>query len=132
MSAVTGSLINYLTHLVRSREHARKWRRASSACMLCGGFKEQERWTVSIPDRHQSRGHRGRRQKRWKLLLHDSTQLATERGRGGRPVVVDEIQRQVTAAWRDCVKYRAPLVLFEIEEWSYEEIGRRWSFAPEP
>src|SRR4029079_12392756 len=39
-------------------------------------------------------------------------------------VLSDEIQRQVSAALEKLpLKYRAPLVLFEIEEWSYDEIA---------
>ena len=65
-------------------------------------------------------------QKRWNLLLprlHASTRQSAPPA--DVPLLTDEIQRQVTAALeRLPVKYRAPLVLFEIEEWSYDEIAK--------
>lgn len=123
------SLINYLTHLVRSRERAeevaqdafvRLYRSASQ-------YKEQERlgpYLFRIATNLVVT--EARRQKRWTLLLprlHASSR--TSAPPADAPVLVDEIQRQVhTALERLPVKYRAPLVLFELEEWSYEEIAK--------
>ncbi len=123
------SLINYLTHLVRSRERAeeiaqdafvRLYRSASQ-------YKEQERlgpYLFRIATNLVVT--EARRQKRWTLLLprlHASTRQSAPPA--DAPVLADEIQRQVHAALeRLPVKYRAPLVLFEIEEWSYEEIAK--------
>lgn len=123
------SLVNYLTHLVRSRERAeevaqdafvRLYRSASQ-------YKEQERlgpYLFRIATNLVVT--EARRQKRWTLLLprlHASSR--TSAPPADAPVLADEIQRQVHAALeRLPVKYRAPLVLFELEEWSYEEIGK--------
>lgn len=123
------SLINYLTHLVRSRERAeevaqdafvRLYRNASK-------YKEQERlgpYLFRIATNLVVT--EARRQKRWNLLLprlHASSRQSAPPA--DTPVLADEIQRQVNAALeRLPVKYGAPLVLFEIEEWSYEEIAR--------
>lgn len=122
-------LVNYLTHLVRSRERAeevaqdafvRLYRNASK-------YREQERLgpylyriatNLVVTD--------VRREKRWSLLLprlNASThQTVTSPDEG---LFVDEIQRKVSSALeRLPVKYRAPIVLCDIEEWSYEEIAR--------
>lgn len=122
------SLTNYLTHLVRSRERAedvaqdafvRLYRHAAQ-------YKEQERlgpYLFRIATNLVVT--EARRQKRWSLLLprlHASTKQSAPPA--DAPVLADEIQRQVTEALeRLPVKYRAPLVLFEIEEWSYEAIA---------
>jgi len=122
------SLINYLTHLVRSRDRAeeiaqdafvRLYRNASN-------YREQEKLgpylfriatnlTVSEV----------RRARRWNLLLprlHASTHASIPAPDAS--LITDEIQRQVQAALDTLpLKYRAPLVLFEIEEWSYDEIA---------
>jgi RNA polymerase sigma-70 factor (ECF subfamily) len=122
-------LVNYLTHLVRSRERAeevaqdafvRLYRNASK-------YREQERLgpylyriatNLVVTD--------VRREKRWSLLLprlHASTNQAVPTPDAG--LFVDEIQKKVSAALeRLPVKYRAPIVLCDIEEWSYEEIAR--------
>jgi RNA polymerase sigma-70 factor (ECF subfamily) len=122
-------LVNYLTHLVRSRERAeevaqdafvRLYRNASK-------YREQERLgpylyriatNLVVTD--------VRREKRWSLLLprlHASTNLTVTQPDAG--LFVDEIQKKVSAALeRLPVKYRAPIVLCDIEEWSYEEIAR--------
>ena len=123
------SLINYLTHLVRSRERAeevaqdafvRLYRNASQ-------YKEQERlgpYLFRIATNLVVT--EARRQKRWMLLLPRlSASSRNSAPPADAPVLADEIQRQVHAALeRLPVKYRAPLVLFELEEWSYEEIAR--------
>ena len=122
------SLVNYLTHLVRSRERAeevaqdafvRLYRSASQ-------YKEQERlgpYLYRIATNLVVT--EARRQKRWTLLLPRlSASSRHSAPPADAPVLADEIQRQVHAALeRLPVKYRAPLVLFEIEEWSYEEIA---------
>jgi RNA polymerase sigma-70 factor (ECF subfamily) len=122
-------LVNYLTHLVRSRERAeevaqdafvRLYRNASK-------YREQERLApylyriatnLVVSD--------VRRERRWSLLLprlHASTNQAVPPPDAG--LLTDEIQKKVTAALGALpVKYRAPIVLCDIEEWSYEEIAR--------
>jgi RNA polymerase sigma-70 factor (ECF subfamily) len=123
------SLVNYLTHLVRSRDRAeevaqdafvRLYRNASK-------YREQERlgpYLYRIATNLVVT--EARREKRWTLLLprlHASTRQTAPAP--DTTLITDEIQRQVNAALeRLPLKYRAPLVLFEIEEWSYDEIAR--------
>ena len=121
-------LVNYLTHLVRSRERAediaqdafvRLYRNAAQyrAQERLGPYLYRIATNVVISE--------ARRQKRWGLLLpklHASTTLSTPAP--DADLITDEIQRQVHAALEQLpVKYRAPLVLYEIEEWSYDAIA---------
>jgi RNA polymerase sigma-70 factor, ECF subfamily len=123
------SLINYLTHLVRSRERAEEVAQDAFVRLYRNAdrYKEQERlgpYLFRIATNLVVT--EARRQKRWNLLLprlHASTRQSAPPADSS--LLTDEIQRQVNAALeRLPVKYRAPLVLFEIEEWSYEEISR--------
>jgi RNA polymerase sigma-70 factor (ECF subfamily) len=123
------SLVNYLTHLVRSRERAeevaqdafvRLYRNATS-------YKQQQRLG---PYLYRIATNlivtEIRRERRWSLLLprlHASTRQTAPSPDAN--LFTTEIQRQVAGALdRLPIKYRAPLVLFEMEEWSYEEIAR--------
>jgi RNA polymerase sigma-70 factor (ECF subfamily) len=127
-------LVNYLTHLVRSRERAEEVAQDAFVRLYrnAAKYQEQERLgpylfriatNVVVTE--------ARRQKRWNLLLprlHASSRKSAPPA--DMPVLADEIQRQVTAALeRLPVKYRAPLVLFELEEWSYEEIAKTLEIA---
>lgn len=121
-------LVNYLTHLVRSRDRAEEIAQDAFVRLYrnAANYREQDRLgpylfriatnlTVSEV----------RRAKRWTLLLprlHASTAPAIPSPDAN--LITDEIQRNVNAALeRLPIKFRAPLVLFEIEEWSYEEIA---------
>ena len=122
------SLVNYLTHLVRSREHAEEIAQDAFVRLYrsAANYRERDKLgpylfriatnlTVSEI----------RRQRRWNLLL---PRLHASMPHSSAPpdanVLSDEIQRQVSAALEKLpLKYRAPLVLFEIEEWSYDEIA---------
>ena len=122
------SLVNYLTHLVRSREHAEEIAQDAFVRLYrsAANYRERDKLgpylfriatnlTVSEI----------RRQRRWNLLL---PRLHASMSHNSAPpdanVLTDEIQRQVSAALEKLpLKYRAPLVLFEIEEWSYDEIA---------
>lgn len=128
------ALVNYLTHLVRSRERAeevaqdafvRLYRNASR-------YQQQERLgpylfriatNVVVTE--------VRREKRWSLLLprlHASTRQSAPAP--DSELFTSEIQRQVWAALDQLpINYRAPLVLFEIEEWSYDEIAKALDIA---
>jgi len=122
------TLVNYLTHLTRSRERAeeiaqdafvRLYRNASK-------YREQERlgpYLFRIATNLVVSA--ARRERRWSLLLpslHASSRAAAVLPDAG--ILADEIQRQVSAALaRLPVKYRAPLILYEIEGWSYDAIG---------
>ena len=123
------SLVNYLTQLVRSRDRAeevaqdafvRLYRNASQ-------YKQQERlgpYLFRIATNLVVT--EARREKRWSLLLprlHASSR--TSEPAPDTHLLTTEIQRQVAAAIDKLpLNYRAPLVLFEIEEWSYEEIAK--------
>lgn len=123
------SLVNYLTHLVRSRDRAeeiaqdafvRLYRNIDKyrECERLGPYLFRIATNLVVTE--------ARREKRWMLLLprlHASTGSSSPSPETA--VITDEIQSQVSAALnRLPVKYRAPLVLFEIEEWSYEEISK--------
>jgi len=123
------SLVNYLTHLVRSRDRAeevaqdafvRLYRNASK-------YKQQERlgpYLFRIATNLVVT--EARREKRWGLLLprlHASSRQSEPAP--DTNLLTTEIQRQVSAAIeRLPLQYRAPLVLFEIEEWSYDDIAK--------
>lgn len=122
-------LVNYLTHMVRSRDRAeeiaqdafvRLYRSASS-------YRQSERFA---PYLYRIATNlvvsEARRAKRWLLLLPRlSASTPGHAQAADATLFADEVQRQVhEALGRLPPLYRAPLVLFEIEEWSYEEIGR--------
>jgi RNA polymerase sigma-70 factor (ECF subfamily) len=122
------SLVNYLTHLVRSRDRAEEIAQDAFVRLYrsAANYRERERLgpylfriatnlTVSEI----------RRERRWSLLLPRYNASTTPNiPSPDANLITDEIQRQVAAALEKLpVKYRAPLVLFEIEEWSYEEIA---------
>lgn len=122
------SLVNYLTHLVRSRDRAEELAQEAFVRLYrcAANYREREKLgpylfriatnlTVSEI----------RRERRWTLLvprLNASTHAAV--AQPDAHLISDEIQRHVAAALeRLPLKYRAPLVLFEMEEWSYDEIA---------
>ena len=122
------SLVNYLTHLVRSRDRAeeiaqdafvRLYRNAANyrATDKLAPYLFRIATNLTVTEI--------RRQRRWNLLLprlHASTPATI--APPDADLMTNEIQRQVSAALeRLPVKYRAPLVLFEMEEWSYDQIA---------
>ena len=123
------SLVNYLTHLVRSRDRAEEIAQDAFVRLYrnAAKYKEQERLgpylyriatNIVVTE--------ARREKRWTLLLprlHASTRPSAPSP--DATLFTDEIQRQVSAALeRLPIKYRAPLVLYEMEEWTYDEIAK--------
>jgi RNA polymerase sigma-70 factor (ECF subfamily) len=123
------SLINYLTHLTRSRERAEdlaqdafvRFYRSASKC------RDEERlgpYLFRIATNLAAT--QVRREQRWKRLLPLFLALQPRSAPpADRPLMTDEVQQKVAAALeRLPFKFRAPLVLFEIEEWSYDEISR--------
>jgi len=123
------SLVNYLTHLVRSRDRAEELAQDAFVRLYRNVEKYRERERLA-PYLFRIATNlvvsEARRDRRWTLLL-PRLQASTRRSEPSPEtlVIADEIQREVSAALdRLPIKYRAPLVLFEIEEWSYEEIGR--------
>jgi RNA polymerase sigma-70 factor, ECF subfamily len=122
------SLVNYLTHLVRSRDRAEEIAQDAFVRLYrsASNYRERDRLgpylfriatNLTVTEI--------RRERRWNLLLprlNASTSCSTPAPDAN--LITDEIQRQVQAALeRLPVKFRAPLVLFEIEEWSYDEIA---------
>jgi RNA polymerase sigma-70 factor (ECF subfamily) len=122
------SLVNYLTHLVRSRDRAEEVAQDTFVRLYRNASKYRERERLG-PYLFRIATNlvvtEVRREKRWNLLLprlHASTRRSEPSP--DTNILTDEIQRQVSAALdRLPIKYRAPLVLFEMEEWSYEEIA---------
>ncbi|HET7435059.1 MAG TPA: sigma-70 family RNA polymerase sigma factor [Thermoanaerobaculia bacterium] len=123
------SLVNYLTHLTRSRERAEELAQDAFVRLYRNAaryvdaervgpllYKIATNLAVSVV----------RRERRWSLLLPrfqaTTSQQSVSPDAG---LLSDEVQKNVHAALGQLpLKYRAPLVLFEIEEWSYDEIGR--------
>src|SRR5215212_1639661 len=111
------SLVNYLTHLVRSRERAEEVAQDAFVRLYRNASKYRERERLG-PYLYRIATNlvvtEVRREKRWTLLL---PRLNASMRQSPPPpdttLITDEIQRQVTAALdRLPVKYRAPLVLF--------------------
>lgn len=122
------SLVNYVTHMVRSRDRAEEIAQEAFVRLFrnLGGYRDHERtgpYLFRIATNLVV--SEARREKRWSLLL---PRLRAS-GRPSDPapeadLLRTEIQQKVWQALeRLPLKYRAPIVLFEIEEWSYEEIG---------
>ena len=122
------SLVNYLTHLVRSRDRAEEIAQDAFVRLYRNASKYRDRdrlgpylfriaTNLTVTEI--------RRERRWSLLLprlNASTSAATPTPDAN--LMTDEIQRQVAAALETLpVNFRAPLVLFEIEEWSYDAIA---------
>lgn len=123
------SLINYLTHLVRSRDRAEEVAQDAFVRLYrnANQYRQQEKlgpYLFRIATNLVVTEIR--RERRWSLLLprlHASTRTSTPPP--DADLFTNEIQRQVSAAIDQLpVNYRAPLVLFEIEEWSYDEIAK--------
>lgn len=123
------SLVNYLTHLVRSRDRAEEVAQDAFVRLYRNSdkYKQQERlgpYLFRIATNLVVTEIR--RERRWSLLLprlHASTRQTTPSP--DTNLFTSEIQRQVAAAIdRLPINYRAPLVLFEVEEWSYDEIAK--------
>lgn len=123
------SLVNYLTHLVRSRDRAEEVAQDAFVRLYRNAdqYRQQEKlgpYLFRIATNLVV--SEIRRERRWSLLLprlHASTR--TSEPSPDSRLFANEIQRQVSAAIdRLPVNFRAPLVLFEIEEWSYDEIAK--------
>lgn len=123
------SLINYLTHLTRSRERAEEigqeaFVRFYGNVAKCRNeerlgpylFRIAINLTVS----------QIRREQRWRRLLPGLKALQPRSAPAADSAIMTaEIQERVAAALEQLpIKFRAPLVLMEIEEWSCEEISR--------
>jgi len=123
------SLINYLRHLTRSHERAEEIAQDAFVRLYrsrTDGWKSESLGPYLFRIATNAVVSQIRRERRWRLLLpmFAATQPVSE-ATADRRLVTSEIQDKVTAALeRLPVKLRAPLVLFEIEEWPYHEIAR--------
>jgi RNA polymerase sigma-70 factor, ECF subfamily len=123
------SLVNYLTHVVRSRERAEDVAQEAFVRLYrnAARYRDHERiapYLFRIATNHTI--SEMRREKRWRLLLPrleaGTTKHASLPDVG---LLSDEVQRKVSAALETLpLKFRAPLALYEIEEWSYDDIAR--------
>lgn len=122
-------LVNYLSHLVACRDRAEEF--AQEAFVRLYRTAERYRHIERIAP-HLFRIATNytiselRREKRWKLLV--PRLKASSNGHeppADGALLSGEIQRQVSAALeRLPLKFRAPLVMYEIEEWSYDDIAQ--------
>src|SRR6266550_229170 len=122
------SLINYLRHLTHSHERAEEIAQDAFVRLY---RSRAARWESESLGPYLFRIGTNlvvsqiRRERRWKLLLPMFTAAQPVAEAADRRAVTNEIQSKVAAALeRLPVKLRAPLVLFEMEEWPYHEIAR--------
>ena len=123
------SLINYLTHLTRSRERAEEaaqdaFVRFYRSVARCRDEQKLTPYLFRIATNLVVT--QVRREQRWKRILPLLTAAQPRSAPpADRPLLTDEIQRKVAEALEQLpIKFRAPLVLFEIEEWTYDAIAR--------
>jgi RNA polymerase sigma-70 factor (ECF subfamily) len=123
------SLINYLTHLTRSRERAEEvaqdaFVRFYGSASRCRNEERLAPYLFRIATNLVVT--QVRREQTWRRILPHLIALQPRSAPPpDRPLLTEEIQQKVTEALEELpIKFRAPLVLFEIEEWSYEEIAR--------
>lgn len=122
------ALVNYLTHLWGDRDRAEEFAQEAFLRLYqhAGRYDERERLAPYLY-RIATNLVRSefRRLRRWRLLL--PWIVAGETGSADLPhrrLFESEIQQKVRAALDALpVAYRAPLVLREIEGWSYQEIA---------
>ena len=122
-------LVNYLTHLVRSRERAEDVAQEAFVRLYRNAERYRDHEKIAPCLYRIATNHtitEMRREKRWRLLLPrfeaGNTKVAPSPDAG---LLTDEVQRQVSAALETLpLKFRAPLALYEIEEWSYDDIAR--------
>ena len=123
------SLINYLTHLTRSRERAeefaqdafvRFYRAVSKLDARMAAAPYLFRIATNLAITHI------RRERRWNQLLPRLIALTPRTAPpADEATMTGEIERKVAAALATLpIKFRSPLVLFEIESWSYDDIAR--------
>jgi RNA polymerase sigma-70 factor (ECF subfamily) len=123
------SLINYLTHLTRSRERAEEiaqdaFVRLYRSVSRCRDGQRLTPYLFRIATNLVV--SEVRRERRWKRILPMLTAIQPSSAPASdRRMVTEEIQRKVAAALEQLpLEFRAPLVLYEIEGWAYEAIAR--------
>lgn len=121
-------LVNYLTHLARSRDRAEEIAQDAFVRLFDNASKYRERERLA-PYLYRIATNlllsAIRRERRWTLLVPRLTASRWPSVPGpDHELLGSEIQRLVRdALGRLPLKYRAPLVLFEIEEWTYDAIA---------
>jgi RNA polymerase sigma-70 factor, ECF subfamily len=122
-------LVNYLTTLIHSRERAEDIAQEAFVRLFRNADQYRERdklapYLFKIATNFMI--SELRREKRWRLLmprLEGATPKPSPSPDAG--LMSDEVQRKVAAALEKVpLKFRAPLALYEIEEWSYDDIAR--------
>ncbi len=123
------SLVNYLTHLTRSRDRAEElaqdaFVRFYQNASRCRNEERLGPYLYRIGTNLAT--SQARRDLSWLRLLPRLTAMQPRSAPpADRSLMSDEVQQKVREALeRLPLKFRAPLVLFEIEEWSYDEIAR--------
>src|SRR5258708_38466176 len=117
------SPVTYLTHLLRSRERAEDVAQEAFVRLYRNAERYLDHEKIAPCLYRIATNHtitEMRREKRWRLLLPrfeaGSTKPVPSPPAG---LVTDEVQRQVSAALETPpLKFRAPLALYEVEEWS--------------
>lgn len=118
------SLINYLRHLTRSHDRAEEIAQDAFVRLYRSGTKYDRLGPALFKIATNLAISQARREKRWKLLLPMLTIAQPKHESPRDPLLASEIQSKVAAALaRLPLKFRAPLVLYEIEEWPYQEIA---------
>lgn len=122
-------LINYLTHILRSHDQAEEVAQESFVRLFRNAerYRELEKigpYLFRIATNHAISDMR--RRKRWNLLV---PRFAAGQARHAPPadagLLTGETQRKVAEALAALpLMFRAPLALYEIEEWSYEDIAQ--------
>ncbi len=128
------SLVNYLTRLVRCRDRAEDYAQEAFVRVYkgSGNYKEQGNFGAYL-FRIATNLVRSdeRRKSRWFALRPALVAETSSRGGSESPqgaVLGDEATHRVTAALAELpLTYRAPLVLREIEGWSYARIAESLS-----
>jgi len=123
------SLVNYLIHITRSRDRAEEIAQDAFVRFYRSGWltrADEQLAPYLFRIGTNLAISQLRREKRWNRLLPFLTAREDRSAPpADREMISDEIQQQVSLALDQLpVKFRAPLVLYEIEEWSYEQIAR--------
>ena len=122
-------LVNYLTHLTSSRDSAEEFAQEAFLRLYRNAHRYDDRGKLAPYlfriATNLVRSEK-RRERRWELLLPrfsaDGESHAEPMAQRG--LLVDEIQETVSAALESLpVRLKSPVILREIEGWSYQEIA---------
>jgi RNA polymerase sigma-70 factor, ECF subfamily len=121
-------LVNYLTHLAGNRERAEDYAQEAFVRLYQNADRYEERGLLApYLFRIATNLVRSemRRSLRWRALFPMLAGHVSGNGTSPhRALLEEEIQKKVSAAIEELpLPFRAPLVLREMEEWSYQEIA---------